>query len=47
MEKMRSAYISLVLKPQGKEPLGNLGVDGNIVKWILEKCCKLDLNYLG
>jgi hypothetical protein len=47
MEKMRNAYRSLVLNLKGRNHLGNLSVDGNIVKWILEKCCKLDLNDLG
>jgi hypothetical protein len=34
----RNAYRALVGKPEGKRPLGRLGIGGRIiVKWILEK----------
>jgi hypothetical protein len=37
MRKMRNAYNILVGKPAGKRPLEDLGVDGNILEWILGK----------
>jgi hypothetical protein len=34
---MRNVYKILVQKPEGKRPLGDLGVDGRILKWISRK----------
>jgi len=35
---MRNLYKILVVKLQGKRPLGDLGVDGRIIlEWILKK----------
>jgi hypothetical protein len=36
--EMRIAYKMLVVKPEGKKPLGRPGVGGRILlKWIVEK----------
>jgi hypothetical protein len=38
MGEKRNAYRILMGKPQTKQPLGSLGVDGRVIlKWILEK----------
>jgi hypothetical protein len=38
MGNRRDAYKVLAVRPKGKRPLGNLGVDGGIIlKWIFNK----------
>jgi hypothetical protein len=37
MGEMRSAYRSLVEKPEGKRPFERPGIDGMILKWILKE----------
>jgi hypothetical protein len=38
MGKRRGVYRLLVGKPEGKRPLGNIGVDGRIIlRWIFMK----------
>ena len=38
MEKRRGAYSILVVKPRGRDDVGDLGVNGSIIlKWILNR----------
>jgi hypothetical protein len=37
MRNMRNAYKILARKPERKSPLKDLGVDGKLLEWILEK----------
>ena len=38
MEQTRGVYLVLVGGPEGKRPLGDLGVEGRIIlRWILRK----------
>jgi hypothetical protein len=37
MGDRKGAYRVLVRKPEGKRPLGNLGVEGIILKWMFKK----------